>query len=237
MKVWGRKKAPSTSFVATAFQSHTSNHTMAITKRPRDDASTDRAARKHKKGFTVGPQNLPDGTHRRKSEYTRVAHLRLHLPTLTSLSHSHPNQAQSDRKGKTQEGIRKAITTSRRRHSTQATLNIHNHRRRCTSLAQKRDPARTSRHTTRASRSPSESTAEIKIKAQGKIALARTDSRPGTRRRNTHRRHDRIKSLRHPPQPPPKDHSIRKRTTFRPATKARSRRTPYRIRDFATGKS
>ncbi|KAI4846822.1 hypothetical protein E4T44_04855 [Aureobasidium sp. EXF-8845] len=40
---------------------------MAITKRPRDDASADRAAKKHKKGFTVGPQNLPDGTHRRKT--------------------------------------------------------------------------------------------------------------------------------------------------------------------------
>ncbi|KAG9519289.1 hypothetical protein KCU93_g8151, partial [Aureobasidium melanogenum] len=40
---------------------------MAITKRPRDDASTDRAAKKHKKGFVVGPQNLPDGTHRRKT--------------------------------------------------------------------------------------------------------------------------------------------------------------------------
>jgi len=42
---------------------------MAITKRPRDDASTDRAAKKHKKGFVVGPQNLPDGTHRRKSTH------------------------------------------------------------------------------------------------------------------------------------------------------------------------
>ncbi|KAH0021499.1 hypothetical protein KCU78_g6089, partial [Aureobasidium melanogenum] len=40
---------------------------MAITKRPRDAASTDRAAKKHKKGFVVGPQNLPDGTHRRKT--------------------------------------------------------------------------------------------------------------------------------------------------------------------------
>ncbi|KAH0353201.1 hypothetical protein KCU83_g3341, partial [Aureobasidium melanogenum] len=40
---------------------------MAVTKRPRDDASTDRAAKKHKKGFVVGPQNLPDGTHRRKT--------------------------------------------------------------------------------------------------------------------------------------------------------------------------
>ncbi|KAI4744715.1 hypothetical protein E4T50_04934 [Aureobasidium sp. EXF-12298] len=40
---------------------------MAITKRPRDDASADRAAKKQKKGFTVGPQNLPDGTHRRKT--------------------------------------------------------------------------------------------------------------------------------------------------------------------------
>ncbi|THW32405.1 hypothetical protein D6D21_10398 [Aureobasidium pullulans] len=40
---------------------------MAITKRPRDDAPADRAAKKHKKGFVVGPQNLPDGTHRRKT--------------------------------------------------------------------------------------------------------------------------------------------------------------------------
>ncbi|KAG9943714.1 hypothetical protein KCU85_g8498, partial [Aureobasidium melanogenum] len=40
---------------------------MAVSKRPRDDASTDRAAKKHKKGFVVGPQNLPDGTHRRKT--------------------------------------------------------------------------------------------------------------------------------------------------------------------------
>ncbi|KAG9602011.1 hypothetical protein KCU77_g2577, partial [Aureobasidium melanogenum] len=40
---------------------------MAITKRPRDHASTDRAAKRHKKGFVVGPQNLPDGTHRRKT--------------------------------------------------------------------------------------------------------------------------------------------------------------------------
>ncbi|KAG9854813.1 hypothetical protein KCU98_g2154, partial [Aureobasidium melanogenum] len=40
---------------------------MAVTKRPRDHAPTDRAAKKHKKGFVVGPQNLPDGTHRRKT--------------------------------------------------------------------------------------------------------------------------------------------------------------------------
>ncbi|KAI5195611.1 hypothetical protein AUEXF2481DRAFT_31506 [Aureobasidium subglaciale EXF-2481] len=40
---------------------------MAITKRPRDEASTDRAAKKHKKSFDVGPRNLPDGTHRRKT--------------------------------------------------------------------------------------------------------------------------------------------------------------------------
>ncbi|KAH0334431.1 hypothetical protein KCU81_g9471, partial [Aureobasidium melanogenum] len=40
---------------------------MAVSKRLRDDASTDRAAKKHKKGFVVGPQNLPDGTHRRKT--------------------------------------------------------------------------------------------------------------------------------------------------------------------------
>ncbi|KAG9664777.1 hypothetical protein KCU95_g10149, partial [Aureobasidium melanogenum] len=40
---------------------------MAVTKRPRDHVSTDRAAKKHKKGFVVGPQNLPDGTHRRKT--------------------------------------------------------------------------------------------------------------------------------------------------------------------------
>lgn len=48
-------------------------HTMAITKRPRDDASADRAAKKHKKGFTVGPQNLPDGTHRRKSTHALIS--------------------------------------------------------------------------------------------------------------------------------------------------------------------
>ena len=46
---------------------------MAITKRPRDDASADRAAKKHKKGFTVGPQNLPDGTHRRKSAHANIS--------------------------------------------------------------------------------------------------------------------------------------------------------------------
>ncbi|KAI5240050.1 hypothetical protein E4T43_06397 [Aureobasidium subglaciale] len=40
---------------------------MAMTKRPRDEVSTDRAARKHKKSFDVGPRNLPDGTHRRKT--------------------------------------------------------------------------------------------------------------------------------------------------------------------------
>jgi hypothetical protein len=63
---------------------------MAITKRPRDDAPADRAAKKHRKGFTVGPQNLPDGTHRRKS--TR-AHLRLRLPTLTIPSQPYKSSA------------------------------------------------------------------------------------------------------------------------------------------------
>lgn len=45
---------------------------MAVTKRPRDHAPTDRAAKKHKKGFVVGPQNLPDGTHRRKSTHASI---------------------------------------------------------------------------------------------------------------------------------------------------------------------
>ncbi|KAF2502462.1 hypothetical protein BU16DRAFT_9643 [Lophium mytilinum] len=34
-------------------------------KRPRDDEDA-RASKKHKKGFSVGPANLPDGVHKRK---------------------------------------------------------------------------------------------------------------------------------------------------------------------------
>jgi len=41
---------------------------MAI-KRKRDDASAnDKAAKKHRKGFQVGPDNLPDGQHKRKAQ-------------------------------------------------------------------------------------------------------------------------------------------------------------------------
>jgi hypothetical protein len=37
-------------------------------KRPRDaDDATSQAPKKQKKGFSVGPANLPDGTYRRKS--------------------------------------------------------------------------------------------------------------------------------------------------------------------------
>lgn len=35
-------------------------------KKPTDNQDT----RKRRKGFTVGPQNLPDGTYRRKGIYT-----------------------------------------------------------------------------------------------------------------------------------------------------------------------
>jgi hypothetical protein len=67
------KEQPSTFHTTTNTFIYTyQTHTMAITKRPRDDASADRAAKKHKKGFTVGPQNLPDGTHRRKSTHAPI---------------------------------------------------------------------------------------------------------------------------------------------------------------------
>lgn len=40
--------------------------------RPRDSATTEPAAKKSKKkGFSVAPDNLPDGTYRRKGEYPR----------------------------------------------------------------------------------------------------------------------------------------------------------------------
>ncbi|GAB7350218.1 hypothetical protein MBLNU459_g0874t1 [Dothideomycetes sp. NU459] len=45
---------------------------MAVQKRARDDgasaSASDRAAKKHKTGFRVGPANLPDGTYKRKTQ-------------------------------------------------------------------------------------------------------------------------------------------------------------------------
>jgi hypothetical protein len=46
-------------------------------KRSREDAiepsdSQAQAPKKHKKGFSVGPANLPDGTYRRKSEFLNL---------------------------------------------------------------------------------------------------------------------------------------------------------------------
>jgi hypothetical protein len=38
---------------------------MAL-KRPRDDDDAVRPAKQQKKGFSVGPANLPDGTYKRK---------------------------------------------------------------------------------------------------------------------------------------------------------------------------
>ncbi|KAL1305279.1 hypothetical protein AAFC00_002187 [Neodothiora populina] len=41
---------------------------MAVTKRSRDESAPDSAAKKQKRGFTVGPANLPDGTWKRKTQ-------------------------------------------------------------------------------------------------------------------------------------------------------------------------
>jgi hypothetical protein len=146
--------------------------------------------------------------------------------------HSHPNQAQPDRKGETEEGIRKAKATSRRRPSTQTPIIIRNRRRRQSRLARRR-------HTGRSSREGNQSTATIKTQActQAKVTLSITSPSPCSCRRDARRRTYRLKSLGHPSQPPPKNHPLRKRTPLRPTSKARSRRTPCRIRDLATRKS
>ena len=50
-------------------------------KRPRDEASQDSIApqRKKRKGFSVGPANLPDGTYRRKGKSARFLGLQAEL--------------------------------------------------------------------------------------------------------------------------------------------------------------
>lgn len=47
---------------------------MAAT-RPHDDADHARPSKKPHKGFSVGPANLPDGTHRRKGDHDPAARI------------------------------------------------------------------------------------------------------------------------------------------------------------------
>jgi hypothetical protein len=47
-----------------------------------DDGATPKP-KKQRSAFTIGPDNLPDGTYRRKGKYTSSAN-----PTITSLIHS-----------------------------------------------------------------------------------------------------------------------------------------------------
>jgi hypothetical protein len=69
----------------------------------------------------------------------RVRTLPYHLAPshADTFSHSHPNQAQPDRKGQTEEGVRKAKSSDWRRPSAQTTVNIRDHRRRRTRLARR----------------------------------------------------------------------------------------------------
>lgn len=45
---------------------------MASSKRPVEDNASGPAVKKHRKGFRVGPDNLPDGPWRRKGNHNMI---------------------------------------------------------------------------------------------------------------------------------------------------------------------
>jgi hypothetical protein len=74
---------------------------MATDKKRKHEDTSEQRSNKKKRGFKVGPDNLPDGTYLRKGLRQRGK------TTVTSLisPNSQENQVKSDPEGKDQEGL------------------------------------------------------------------------------------------------------------------------------------